>query len=423
MTQKNTQPIPSPQELKNRFLHACNLHQNNQIEAAVKAYEQLLTILPESSLLHFNLGLALFEQNCFFEAAKHYEKASELNPEDADIHYNAGLNHRRLNKMNEAVVSFQTAIRLGDKSIETCYNLALCHQDLHNYSESERLYETILEQSPDHESSLNNYAYLCHKNGYIRKAKTLYTRLLHLNPDHKAAKHMLNSLSGNVTETAPLEYVEEVFDNYAEHFEQSLLEELQYKTPKGLWYRFCKIFSPHTSYRHCLDMGCGTGLAGEQFAACCREITGIDISKEMLEIAEKKEIYSRLVKDDLLHFLQTADHCYDLIIAADVFTYMGNLEKLFHHCFDKTEEDGVFLFSIEESDSKTFELKQTGRFGHSTEYIEKLCSNTGWNILDCHLSKLRKDKDEWIRGHLYILQKKQTNTTEKNRYAGQTSIS
>ncbi len=405
MTKKTANSNLPPKDLKNRFIQACDLHENNRLDDAVKAYKQLLTFLPDSPLLHFNCGLALFELNCFTEANKHYQKASLLNPEDADIHYNTGLNNRRLQKNKDAADSFQTAIRLGDTSIDTLYNLALCHQDLQNYSEAERLYETVLKKSPEHQSSLNNFAYLCHKNGNIQKAENLYARLLSLNPEHKAAKHMLDSLSGNATESAPLEYVEAVFDNYAQNFEQSLLEKLQYNTPKGLWKRFCNAFPTRTFWNQCLDLGCGTGLAGEQFISCCRDITGVDISGEMLAVAERKSLYSRLIKDDILHFLQTTDHFYDLIIAADVFTYMGNLANLFKYSFETATNDGIFLFSVEESKGKTFELKQTGRFGHSRRYIEDLCLSTGWSILDCHLSKLRQDKGEWIPGHLYILQK------------------
>ena len=408
MTPKTTDPSLSPEDLKNRIIQACDLHENNRLGEAVKVYTQLLTYLPDSPLLHFNCGLALFELNFFTEADKHYKKASLLNPEDADIHYNTGLNNRRLQRNKDAVHSFQTAIELGDTTIDTLYNLALCHQDLQNFSEAARLYETVLEQSPEHQSSLNNFAYLCHKTGNIQKAENLYTRLLALNPEHKAARHMLNSLSGCATESAPLEYVEAVFDNYAQNFEQSLIEELQYNTPKGLWKRFCKRFPTRTSWNQCLDLGCGTGLAGEQFSSCCQKITGVDISKEMLAVAGQKRLYSRLIKDDILHFLQITNHFYDLIIAADVLTYMGNLENLFIRCFKTTADDGIFLFSVEESESKTFELKQTGRFGHSCQYIKKICFTTGWNILDCHLSKLRRDQGQWIRGQLYILQKNQT---------------
>ncbi len=405
MSNDPAKPTLSPEELEKRFKHACYLHENDRLGDAVDTYNNLLTILPNSPLLHFNCGLALFELNLFSEAGKHYEIASLLNPEDPDIHYNTGLTYRRLERYEDAAKSFEHAVKLGDTTIDTLYNLGLCYQDLQNYSEAERLYDTILAKNPEHLSTLNNFAYLCHKTGDLQKAETLYHQLLTVNPEHKAAKHMLNSLSGNVTDTAPLEYVEAVFDNYAKDFEHSLVGQLQYNTPAGLWERFCQMFPQDKSKDHCLDLGCGTGLAGEQFTSCCRKLTGVDISQEMLEIADKKNIYQELIKDDIFRFLQSTEISYDLILAADVFTYMGDLEKLFKECNGKIVENGLFLFSVEESASETFELKQTGRFGHSVGYIEKLCRNTCWNILDCHLSKLRQDKGEWIKGHLFILQK------------------
>ncbi|MEA3469295.1 MAG: tetratricopeptide repeat protein [Thermodesulfobacteriota bacterium] len=403
MTKDSIDSTPSPKELEKRFNHACSLHENNRLDDAVEAYGKLLSNLPNSPLLHFNCGLALFELELFREAGKHYKIASRLNPEDPDIHYNTGLNYRRLKKYEDAAKSFEHAVKLGDASPDTLYNLGLCYQDLQNYSEAERLYDMILVQDPEHLSTLNNSAYLCHKTGDLKKAETLYRQLLTLNPEHRAAKHMLNSLSGKLTDSAPLEYVEAVFDNYAQGFEHSLVEELHYNTPKGLWERFSKL--PYPKKNQCLDLGCGTGLAGEQFAPCCQELTGVDISQEMLDVADKKNLYKDLIKDDILHFLHTTELSYDLILAADVFTYMGDLEKLFNACHEKTVTGGLFLFSVEESASETFELKQTGRFGHSAGYIEKLCQNTGWNILDCHLSKLRQDKGKWIKGYLFILQR------------------
>ena len=394
----------SPQELTKRFDHACQLHENGEILEAVDAYTSLLVLMPGSSLLHFNCGLAHFDLQQFTEAEKHYLRACEINPEDPDIHYNQGLNFRRLGKAKEGAQSFTRAFKLGDSSVDTIYNLALCHQDLHEINEASRLYELILSTDPEHQSTLNNYAYLCHKIGASDKAKTLYRKLLQHNPGHQAAHHMLNSLSGETPDSAPLEYVESVFDNYAKDFEHSLVEQLQYKTPQALWDRYRSLF-PETPREDCLDLGCGTGLAGDQFASCCTNMVGVDISEEMLAVAKEKNLYNELKKDDIVHFLQNTPYSYDLILAADVFTYLGDLKDIFTACFKKTREKGVFLFSVEEAVGNQFELKDTGRFGHSSRYIQELCQKSGWSILDSHLSKLRQDKGEWIKGYLFILQK------------------
>lgn len=395
----------SSEEFTKQFNHACYLQENGNLSEALRIYGHLLNFLPHSHLLHFNCGLAYFDLQNFSKAELHYSNALTDAADDPDIHYNRGLNFRRLQRYEEAAKSFEIAFRIGDTSVDTLYNLALCHQDLDDDIEADRLYDIILSQDPKHQSSINNLAYLCHKTGDTKRAASLYAQLLKLNPEHQAARHMLSSITGTTPDTAPLEYVESIFDNYADDFEQSLVENLQYRTPEVL-YDFLGKSIQKRLYRKCLDLGCGTGLAGEQFKQCCDELTGIDISQKMLAITDKKNLYNKLVKDDITHFLQKSDQKYNLILAADVFTYMGDLEKMFTECSNAIASSGILLFSVEEAlnSRKGFELKPTGRFGHSADYIEKLSKKTGWTMINHKLSKLRKEKGEWIMGHLYILQ-------------------
>ena len=394
----------TPQDIEKLFSRACQLHEKGRPDEALCLYKELLCIIPDSTLLHYNCGLALFELGLFPEAEFHYGAACEGNAKDPDIHYNRGLNFRRLGRLADAAQSFEAAFKAGDTTVDTLYNLALCHQDMEEHSEAERLYVRILKEVPEHLSSLNNYAYLCHKSGQIQKAEQLYRQLLQHNPQHQAARHMVNSLSGNTPETAPLDYVESVFDNYADEFEQSLLDKLHYRTPAALKKLYNKSFQGSIQDL-ALDLGCGTGLAGTEFKDCCREIIGMDISEQMLGVAASKEIYKQLIKDDILHYLTHNATPFSLILAADVFTYMGNLEKVFLECFKNSVDNGLFLFSVEESQKAGFELKTTGRFGHSHEYISRLSRKTGWTILEDTHSKLRKDQGEWIKGFLFLLKK------------------
>lgn len=394
----------SLENIEKQFNQACLLHEKGEIPQAIKEYQNLLSFLPDFPQLHFNCGLAFYDQERYQEAEKHYSRACTLNSEDPDIHYNRGLNFRRLNQIQDAAESFERAFRLGDHDLDTLYNLGLCYQDLGEFSQAAFLYESILTKEANHSSTLNNYAYLCHKTGDTDKAEALYRRLLDLNPEHQAARHMLDSLSGITPDTAPLEYVEAVFDSYAEEFEQSLLEQLAYQAPQNIWKRYCSLF-PNDRRDLCLDLGCGTGLVGEEFSSCCRQLVGVDISQRMLSIAEEKNIYDDLIKSDIVKYLNKSKHSPDLLVAGDVFTYLGDLKLIFQKCFHAARPKGLFLFSVEDSDSDSFELKETGRFGHSPEYILNLCQKTGWTLLDQYLSNLRQEKGEWIRGHIFILEK------------------
>ncbi len=350
------------------------------------------------------MGLALFDLNKFEKAAIHYDKACSIDPNDPDIHYNRGLNLRRLGKYKEAIEAFWDARKRDATSMDIVYNMALSHQDLKEYDKAATLYEEILAKAKNHQHALNNYAYLCHKKNDFVKAEQLYRRLLELNPDHSAAKHMLNGLCGITTDSAPLEYVESVFDTYADSFEESLLKELQYQTPEALKELLFSLF-PALDKEKCLDLGCGTGLAGAAFKGCCKRLTGVDISDKILQIAKKKGIYDALIKDDILSFLTDDSDTYSLIIAADVFTYMGDLEQLFFACRNRCTKSGLFCFSVEESDSKTYNLKDTGRFGHALDYIQSLSEKTGWTVHSNRQSRLRLDRNKWISGFLFVLQK------------------
>ncbi len=391
-------------ELKNKFIHACEMQEANSLDDAISIYDELLLFIPESPMVHFNMGLALFDIGNFEKAAKHYDIASRVSPEDPDIQYNQGLNLRRLGKRKDAITSFAKAIDLGDSSIDTLYNIALCHQDCKEFEDAAKFYSIILENDKNHLSTLNNLAYLCHKTGNLKKAEQLYRRLLLLNPQHTAAQHMLNALCGITPDNAPLEYIESVFDGYAGNFEENLLTELHYRTPTELW-RFYREVFPENRECQCLDLGCGTGLAGLAFTSSCKELTGIDISDKILKEAEQKSLYKQLIKDDILSFLDTTEESFNLLIAADVFTYMGNLEPLFKACNKRCEADGVLCFSVEESKGDSFTLKETGRFGHPLSYIEKLCEKTDWKLISAERSNLRQEKNEWISGFLIILQK------------------
>lgn len=385
------------------FVKACELQEKDHFRKALSVYSELLQFIPKSSMIHFNMGLAYFDLEDFEAAAEHYNTASQESPTDPDIHYNRGLNLRRLSKQKEAIMAFSQAVELGDRSTDTLYNMALCHQDLNEFESAASLYEIVLANDTEHQSTLNNYAYLCHKTDDLQKAVQLYKRLLQLNPEHTAARHMLNGLLGVTPDQAPLDYIESVFDGYAENFEENLLKDLHYRTPTELL-RFYREQFPDVQGRKCLDLGCGTGLAGEAFSVACSELTGVDISDKIMKVAAEKKLYKQLIKDDILHFLDTTEETFDLIIAADVFTYMGDLEPLFKACYQKSNSDATLCFSVEESTDEPLVLKETGRFGHSLGYIERIGKETGWTMLSSRRSKLRKDKNNWIFGYLFILQ-------------------
>ena len=59
--------------------------------------------------------------------------------------------------------------------------------------------------------------------GKTNLAIKFYEKALGLKPDYAIPQHMLNSLQGNTSKGPPKEYIKNLFDDYAERFDESLL--------------------------------------------------------------------------------------------------------------------------------------------------------------------------------------------------------
>ena len=137
-----------------------------------------------------------------------------------------------------------------------------------------------------------------------------------------------------------------------------------------------------------LDMGCGTGLFGAEIRSFCRTLEGVDISKQMLQVAKQKNIYDKLTHKNIRDFLSEAELNYDYFVAADVFEYVGDLSEIFNLISSKTQKRVTFIFSTEHSETCEYRLENTGRYSHSKLYIEKLCCEFGYTLSHFEIIKL-----------------------------------
>ena len=95
-----------------------------------------------------------------------------------------------------------------------------------------------------------------------------------------------------------------------------------------------------------LDLGCGTGLAGEAFhRQGYRRIAGADISKKSLDIARKKNLYTELHQVDLQERLPFRDNAFDAISCTAVMTYIETPEKVLHEFSRIVKSGGYILFT------------------------------------------------------------------------------
>jgi len=81
---------------------------------------------PESPIVHFNIGAALYKKRKYEEALQAYQKALQKS-DDAQLqsqsHYNIGNTYFRLNKWQESLLSYQEALKLNPADQDAKYNL------------------------------------------------------------------------------------------------------------------------------------------------------------------------------------------------------------------------------------------------------------------------------------------------------------
>ena len=214
---------------------------------------------------------------------------------------------------------------------------------------------------------------------------------------------MLAALTGEITTTAPRDYVEELFDSYAAKFDGSLVGNLDYKTPKVMA-DLVRNDSNFVFLDSVMDLGCGTGLFGMEIRQFCENLEGIDISENMLGQAKIKNIYDKLHQQDILDYLSKAILNFDYFVSTDVFIYIGDLSEVFQLIKFRNKKGGKLAFSTEDFKGDGFFLEQTGRYSHSKKYIEDLCEKFDLKLCHFEIINLRKEKDTFIKGGMYILE-------------------
>ena len=119
-----------------------------------------------------------------------------------------------------------------------------------------------------------------------------------------------------------------LYRNWASTYDDDFALRNKYVYPKSIS-SICAGLVDTTSQLSILDIGCGTGIVGTCLSELLRTsiIDGVDISPEMLEVAQSKiradanPVYSQLFEADLTKPISFADAKYDVAISAGTFTH------------------------------------------------------------------------------------------------------
>ena len=253
-----------------------------------------------------------------------------------------------------------------------------------------------------------------------------------LDPENAQAAHMLASISANggggagdgpsVSKASPA-FVKALFDDFSDSFDEKLAA-LEYRVPRLVG----ETVAAHVRdarrgmlFASAFDAGCGTGLAGPHLRPLVAgTLSGVDLSQKMLDRAatlkasDGRPVYDTLLAQDLLA-LTTRDvlprggaQGVELITAADVLVYFGDLSELLGVFGQLSAPASVLVFSCErvgpdESAPDGWLLRSSGRFAHTRAYVEATARAAGgFQLLDYHEIVPRMEHGKPVLGHLFV---------------------
>lgn len=418
---------------------ACLYYRINQIDNAIYHFKRSLSINPNNWQGHFNLGNCYVKKNLTPEAMAHYKHSINLNPNNINAIQNLGLLLLDNKEFTEALPylekSYQTNKENQD-NFEFIEHLADCYLQLGDTENATKYLKLATKINPSKESAQHNLAilYLREKNHQL--AAKHFSAALKLNSQNHTAKHMLDSLkqaNKKQTKNPPIQHITSLFDQYSGYYNSHVKEKLHYTLPEKFRKLYAKYRTTITA-KNALDLGCGTGLCGTYFRDACINLIGTDASKKMLLEARKNNCYDLLVQSNLQNNNIFKNDYFDLIIAADMLPYFGELKNLFANLKDllikntipSNSNNNLFIFNIELEDPENnkkynlkhvtrkitlskkpkniyYSLQSTGRYTHTIDYIENLANQFHYKILENITETIRLQEGNPVDGAIFVL--------------------
>jgi predicted TPR repeat methyltransferase len=364
---------------------------------------------PRYALAWANLADAQSELGKLADAIASYRRALECSPGNHGYLINLATALSRRGDQAAAIEICRHAVQTFPASATAWHTMAIALErsgDLEQAIDCER---KALAIEPAFVAGWHALGNLLDDAGRLREAADAYRRALELAPALTAAAFDLAALGeAPAPAVMPREYTTNLFNDFAATFDRRLVGELAYQAPRALreLMNDC-LRQSHLETRQfdILDLGCGTGLVGREFRDLAASLVGVDLSAGMLAQAEQAGVYDDLDCREVVEFMQASDRRFDMILAADLFIYIGDLSPVFSSAAKVLREEAWFAFSIETIDAAPYALRRTRRYAHSLAYLRDLAADSGFRWIAARETPIREGPAGAVPGHVVALQR------------------
>ena len=394
---------PAYAEAHGNFARVLWLTGNN--DAAEKAYQASIRLAPTLPEAQNNYGNFLRRTGRAQAALEFHRKAVSLNPAVPEFHLSLGAALLTLREGEQAAACFRHALVLRPDYTSAAAYLGHACYNLSRWQEARVCFDKVLQKHPDHADSRLLHALVLERLGEREKAIEECKEALRLMPGSKEAELALAAMQGaHTTHEIPIERLTELFNTYADRFDDHLVGQLNYRAPQLI----LDALRPHldTGRRlDVIDLGCGTGLVGALLRPYAASLAGVDLAPKMIERARIRGIYDHLEVGDVTETLLKHPAAYDLVVAGDVFVYVGDLAPVFRAAHAALRPGGLFAFTVELHDGDEYVLRPSRRFAHPDPYIRKVAAEHALPVVSWTQAVLRTESNQPVQGLVVVLRR------------------
>lgn len=403
-TQFNNVIALNPEHTEAHFYLGILHLENNALNEAEIAFQNVLEQDSEQIQALTNLGVVALKKEQNQRAVDYFSRALALDNDNVDARNNLAATFMHHDRFENALMHYDVLLKKDPNNVEYLYNSGVAQMALGHLNEAIIFFDQVLHLQNNHTASLNNLAAIYLKMDQRETSREYLRQALAINPQDKVSSYMLHALDGKPYAKTTPEYAHNLFNNYALYYDQHMQGALHYSLPQHIARVLHRIDLPPNTM-HTLELGCGTGLTGIVLREQSKHLTGIDIAAKMLAQAKEKHIYDELMESDLQQFFTNTPKQYDLIVAADVLPYFGELDTLFHMVAHHLASQGYFLFTIEISTKESWFLQTSARFSHHPNYIKKIVEENQLQLITEEKVPARRQNQQQLEVMLYVLQK------------------
>ena len=396
----------APADPRGHYDLAVALHALDDLAGAEASYRQALALAPQRTDVRRHLADLLLADDRPVEAEACYRQVLASEPEDADALSGLSTCLNALERLDEALEVSRQAVRLQPDDARLLHNLGVVGERAGAFNDALDAYRAAVAVAPEMVEAQANLAALLYRLGHLDESRERYQMVLELDPHDHTAHHLLAALTGGNPACAPADYVAGIFDGYADRYDQHMTEALGYRAPVLLSGAILETLQVPAGGFRALDLGCGTGMMAAALKDHLGVAHGIDLSQGMLDVARERGLYAQLWQADIVAALGDTTRglpTYDLVLAADVLVYVGDLAPLCAAVRERLAPTGGFAFTVEAHELPGYALRTTGRYAHHRDYVEHTAAAHGFGVATCQTAVVRMESEVPVHGSLFVL--------------------